>query len=152
MNRESRERARERRCLHQKSPDGTDTSSVMWSGGQISPPPPPKPTPTRWNLLHNTTQQYGPHTKVWALDSHHLPLHKITYWPMILMALCIIDFIEAYALLGPVGGRGPWTLLGPNGTRFAWYHLRTPEVSWAPSPPLAQVMHSPLWNLLCTGP
>jgi hypothetical protein len=37
---------------------------------------------------------------------------------MILMALCIIDFIGAYALLGPVGGRGPWTLLGPNGTRL----------------------------------
>jgi hypothetical protein len=35
------------------------------------------------------------------------------YWPMILMAPCIIDFIGANALLGPVGGRGPWTLLGP---------------------------------------
>jgi hypothetical protein len=32
------------------------------------------------------------------------------------MALCIIDFIGANGLLGPVGGRGPWTLLGPNGT------------------------------------
>ncbi len=35
------------------------------------------------------------------------------FWPMILMAMCIIDFIGANALLGPVGGRGPWTLLGP---------------------------------------
>jgi hypothetical protein len=31
---------------------------------------------------------------------------------MMLMAPCIIDFIGANALLGPVGGRGPWTLLG----------------------------------------
>jgi hypothetical protein len=29
---------------------------------------------------------------------------------MILMAPCIIDFIGANALLGPEGGRGPWTL------------------------------------------
>ncbi len=33
---------------------------------------------------------------------------------MILMAPCIINFIGANALLGPVGGRGPWTLLGPE--------------------------------------
>ncbi len=35
------------------------------------------------------------------------------YWPVILMAPCIIDFLGANGLLGPVGGRGPWTLLGP---------------------------------------
>ena len=68
-------------------------SALCCAGGQI---PPPKPAPTSWNLHHNTT--------VWTLDSPHLPLHKITYWPMILMALCIIDFIGANALLGPVGG------------------------------------------------
>ncbi len=33
---------------------------------------------------------------------------------MILMAPCIIDFIRANALLGLVGGRGPWTLPGPQ--------------------------------------
>jgi hypothetical protein len=31
---------------------------------------------------------------------------------MILMVPCIIDFIGANGLCGPVGGRGPWTLLG----------------------------------------
>jgi hypothetical protein len=30
-------------------------------------PTPPKPAPTSWNLHHNTTQQYGPHTT--ALNS-----------------------------------------------------------------------------------
>ncbi len=35
------------------------------------------------------------------------------YLFMILMAPCIIDFIGANALLGPVKGREPWTLLGP---------------------------------------
>jgi serine/threonine protein kinase len=34
----------------------------------------------------------------------------------VLIAPCIIGFIGANALLGPVGGRGPWTLLGP----MAW--------------------------------
>jgi hypothetical protein len=43
------------------------------------------------------------------------------------MAPCIIDFIGAIALLGPVGGRGPWTLLGPNGNRFAGCHFRAQE-------------------------
>ncbi len=33
---------------------------------------------------------------------------------MIFMAPCIIDFIGANGLRGPVGGRGPWTLLGPG--------------------------------------
>ncbi len=103
--REQRKSKRERRCWHHKSPDGTDTSSVMWAGGQISPLP--QTRPTSWNLHLNTTQQYGPHTTVWALYSPHLPLHKITYLPMILMSPCIIDFIEANALLGPVGGGGP---------------------------------------------
>jgi hypothetical protein len=28
------------------------------------------------------------------------------------MGPCIIDFIGANGLCGPVGGRGPWTLLG----------------------------------------
>ncbi len=42
------------------------------------------------------------HTTVWALDSPHLHLNKTTYWPLILMALCIIDFIGANALLWPV--------------------------------------------------
>ncbi len=40
----------------------------------------------------------------------------------------------------------------PNGTRFARCHLRAQECPGPPPPPLAQVMHSPLWNLLCTGP
>jgi hypothetical protein len=35
------------------------------------------------------------------------------YWPMILMCPCIIDFIGGNGLQGWVGGRGPWTLLGP---------------------------------------
>jgi hypothetical protein len=30
------------------------------------------------------------------------------------MAPCIIDFIGANGICGPVGGRGPWTLLGPS--------------------------------------
>ncbi len=94
----------------------------------------PKPASTSWNLHHNTTQQYGPHTTVGALDSPQLHLHKITYWPMILMALCIIDFIGANGLLGAVGGRGPWTLLGPNGTRFARCHLRAQECPGSPTP------------------
>ena len=34
------------------------------------------------------------------------------------MALCIIDFIGANAFLGPVGGRGPWTLLGNGAIRI----------------------------------
>jgi hypothetical protein len=32
---------------------------------------------------------------------------------MILMALCIIDFIGANALLGPVGGGGPSNTFAP---------------------------------------
>ncbi len=43
------------------------------------------------------------------------------------MAPCIIDFIGANALIGPVGGRGPWTLLSRNSTRFARCHLRAQE-------------------------
>jgi hypothetical protein len=39
---------------------------------------------------------------------------------MILMAPCIINFIGANALLGPVGGRGPWTLLA-----FKWHHIKS---------------------------
>ena len=40
------------------------------------PPPPNPPQPVEISI---TTQQYGPNTTVWALDSPHLPLHKITY-------------------------------------------------------------------------
>jgi hypothetical protein len=36
---------------------------------------------------------------------------------MILLAPCIIDFIGPNGLRGPVGGRGPWTLLGPEMAR-----------------------------------
>ncbi len=55
------------------------------------------------------TQQYGP----WI---HLIYLYiklPIVYWPLILMALCIIDFIGANGLLGPVGGRGPRSVQGP---------------------------------------
>ncbi len=61
--REQRKSKRERRCLHHKSPDGTDTSSVMWAGGQISPQNPPQPVEIFITTQHNTmgpTQQYGP--------------------------------------------------------------------------------------------
>ncbi len=59
--REQRKSKRERR-------DGTDTSSVMWAGGQI-PPPQTRPNQLKSPSQHNTT--------VWALDSPRLPLHKI---------------------------------------------------------------------------
>jgi serine/threonine protein kinase len=41
----------------------------------------------------------------------------------VLIALCIIDFIGANVLLGPVGGRGPWTLLDPNGVVLIMFIL-----------------------------
>ncbi len=102
-----------------------------------NPPPPPKkkPAPTSWNLHHNTTQQYGPHTTVWALDSPLLHLHKTTYWPLILMCPCIIDFIGGNVLLGWVGGGGP----GHSWAQMALASLvpfKGPGVSRAPSPPL----------------
>ncbi len=83
---------------------------VTWLPGRgqtLSLPPPGiepgSPTSQAGTLLcHNTTQT------VWALDSHHLTLHKTTYWPLILMALCIIDFIGGNGLLGRVGRREPW--------------------------------------------
>ncbi len=48
------------------------------------------------------------------------------YWPMILLAPCIIDFIGPNGLRGPVGGRGPWTLLGPEMARAK----RVPFALW----------------------
>ncbi len=60
-------------------------------------------SPTQQNSM-------GPGLTLWPR------LHKTTYWPLILMALCIIDFIGANGLLRPVGGRGPWTL-PPTGPR-----------------------------------
>ncbi len=67
VNREIRERARERDEMftQQKSPDGTDTSSVIRAGGQISPTPPNPPQPVQISITiqHDSmgpTQQYGP--------------------------------------------------------------------------------------------
>jgi hypothetical protein len=67
---------------------------TLAAGGQIPPPPPP-PNPAQPVELSITTQQnsVGP-------GLHHLPLHKTTYSPLILMALCIIDFIGVNGLLG----------------------------------------------------
>ncbi len=75
------------------------------------PPPPTRPNQLKSPSQHNTTV-WAPHNSM-GPGFTSLHLHKTTYWPLILMALCITDFIGANALLGPVRGRGPWTLLGP---------------------------------------
>jgi hypothetical protein len=62
---------------------------------------------------------------------------------MILMAPCIIDFIGANALLGTVGVGGPghsWALKWNRAKRVPFGPR---SVLGPPSPPLAQVMHSP---------
>jgi hypothetical protein len=89
------------------------TDSAVWcAGGQIPPPPTNPAQPVE---ISSTTQykQYGPWIHIIYL---YIKL-PIDHW--FLCALCIIDFIGGNGLLGQVGGRGPWTLLGPNGTRCA---------------------------------
>jgi hypothetical protein len=71
------------------------------------------------------------------------------------MAPCIIDFIGANALLGPVGGReGALDTPGPlNGIKQSEYHLG-PGVSRAPSPtgpsnafaPMKSIMHRAIYK------
>ncbi len=73
---------------------------------------------------------------------------SILTWIVILSVYGADTIAEVKLLISPFLR---WSL-GPK-----WHSLRSmpfkgPGVSRAPSPPLAQVMHSPLWNLLCTGP
>ena len=107
-----------------------DATHLYAREGSHPPPPHPKPAPTSWNLHHNTTQQYGPQTTVWALDCPHLHLHKTTYWPLILMCPCIIDFIGGMDYLGEWGGGDPghsWAL--------KWHERSNPF------PPVKSIIH-----------
>ncbi len=73
-----------RRFLHHKSPDGTDTSSVMWAGGQISPTPNlPQPVEISITTQHNSmgpTQQYGPWIHLIYIYIK-LPIDSWFLWP-----------------------------------------------------------------------
>ncbi len=95
-------------------------------------------SPTQQNSM-------GPGLALWPR------LHKTTYWPLILMALCIIDFIGANGLLGSVWGRGPGHAWAQR-PRAALVAIYGPRSDQGPLPPLAHVIHSPLWNLLYTLP
>jgi hypothetical protein len=61
---------------------------------------------------------------------------------MILMCLCIIDFIGGNGLRGRVGVADPGRSWALKWHKRSECHLG-PGVSRAPSPPLAQVIHSP---------
>ncbi len=56
---------------------------------------------------------------------------------MILMGPCIIDFIGGNGLRGQVGGRGPWTLLGPGVSRAP----NPPTRPSNPFPPMKSIIH-----------
>jgi hypothetical protein len=81
-------------------------------------------------------------TKVWALDSPHLPLHTnylLTYGSYVPV---YNRFHRGEWITRASGGEGALDTPGPlNGTSEVIH-----------SPPLAQVIHSPLRNLLYTGP
>ncbi len=75
-----------------------------------------------------------------------------------------ISITTKHNSMGPTQQYGPWIHLIhlyiklPIDHWFLWplwlrsMPFKGPGVSKAPSPPLAHVIHSPLWNLLYTGP
>jgi hypothetical protein len=107
------------------------------------------------NKLDNSTNEFGKSQYTWQL---HNKICKSQYtWELRQRVLQITmhlttqtNYLLTYDSYVPLCNRfhrGEWITRVSGG----WGCHLGPGVSKAPSPPLTQVIHSPLWNLLYTG-
>ena len=99
------ERERERGDVYTTRVQMALTLAVWCELAVKSPPPQTCSNQLKSPSQHNTT--------VWTLDSPHLPLHKITYWPMILMGPVLNRFHRGEWITWGSGGEGALDTPGP---------------------------------------